>query len=363
MATRLTTTAIGTRKLIKIAIIALIVILVGRVALNFAFSAIRSALPKREAAPTLGFGALPTIGFPEQTNELPVLEFTIETPTGTIPTFPNKMSVYALEQQYSDLFSYDQMIQRAQVFSFTAKPRQDVFSERKYIFEHTNTPSTFEYDLVTETFSISYNLASDSTPLLLRSRTPEGAKEALRDRLDAAELLSDELAEGPSDHIFLKVEGQNLVRALALADAQLVQINLFRRNLQSTEEFPGYPAVTADPNKANVWFIVSGSDERSKVIIAGEYKYFPVDESLFETYPIKTGEQALRDLVDGKGYVANLGFNVDGNVTITNIYLAYYDPNIPESFMQPVIVFEGRDNFVAYVAAVTDEYIATPEQQ
>lgn len=357
MATRLTTTAIAARKGIKYIIIGLVLILIGRVLFINIAKVVRNSLPERQEAPNTAFGVLPQLGFPEQTNELPVLEYTVETSTGTLPILRDRLRVYALQQPFSTFASYTEMVEDAKVFGFTNEPQQDVFNERIYVFNAANAPSQMRYDIVTKSFSISYNLASDPSPLNSRSRTPESAISTVKSNLDSAGLLNDEIENGPAKHTFLKVEGQNLVRALALADAQLIQVNLFRDNLEKSEEFEGYPTVTSDPNKSNVWFILSGSGEKTKTIIAGEYKYFPIDDTLFATYPIKTAEQALRDLVDGKGYVANLGFNVDGNITLTDIYLAYYDPNTPDAFMQPVIVFEGRDDFVAYVPAVTDEYI------
>jgi len=72
---------------------------------------------------------------------------------------------------------------------------------------------------------------------------------------------------------------------------------------------------------------------------------------------LKTAQVAFEDLKVGKGYIANIGLNKDGKVVIRRIYLAYFDPNIPSSFYQPVIVFEGDRSFLAYVPAITDAYL------
>lgn len=361
MAGKLTSTAIIARKTIKYGSVGFVIFLIVRGIAIIAWNAYIASLPPKVAPPTVGYGVLAEIPFPKQKAELPELEYKVETATGFLPSFPEQMKVFVFQAQRSDFYSYDKMVERAKVFGFTRDPIE--IGQRTFRFIHASVPFTLESDVVTSAFTLTYNLAADSTPLLTRSRTKEAATKEIQDRLNTADLIPSDL-NGPIKETFLKVEGQNLVRALSLADAQMVQINMFRKNVDRVEDErtgevseEGFPVVTADPNKANVWFILSGSSERDKIFIAGEYKFFPYDKALFETYPIKSPEQALKDLVEKKGYVANLGFNVDGNITLDRIYLAYYDPEIPSSFFQPVVVFEGRDDFLAYVPAVNSEYI------
>src|SRR5262249_36531699 len=116
------------------------------------------------------------------------------------------------------------------------------------------------------------------------------------------------------------------------------------------------PSLTADPNQSNVWFIDSGSQEQGKKIIAGEYHYLPVDSEKSATYPIKTAQQALDELNGGGGYIAAVGNNPDGNITVRKIYLAYFDPATIGNFYQPIVVFEGDNGFFAYVPAVASSY-------
>jgi len=87
----------------------------------------------------------------------------------------------------------------------------------------------------------------------------------------------------------------------------------------------------------------------------GNYKYANVDRELFSTYPVKTVEEAWSDLKAGNYWPA-----VDvspGDVAIKNIYLAYFEPVSLTNYLQPIFVFEGDQNFVAYVPAVSNKYI------
>ena len=93
-----------------------------------------------------------------------------------------------------------------------------------------------------------------------------------------------------------------------------------------------------------------------KKVIGAEYRYFPIDESKSATYPIKTAQQAWEELNAQKAFIASLGENQDQQITIRNIYLAYYDAGVQTDFYQPIIVFEGDRNFKAYLPAVTADY-------
>jgi len=355
VATSLTNIAITARKSIRYSIYLVVVLIVARVVLGIVVNVYKAVVPPRVPPATVGFNRLALINFPPPTVELPDLEYTIETATGTLPVFPEQMDVYAMPQKAANLSSFDKMKSNALAFGFGGEPIQT--TERLYKFSHLLAPVTFEADIVTEVFSVSYKLASDTSPLQSRSPTVESATQTASGLLKSAGLLTEDLS-GPVGHIFLKVEGQNMVKALSLSDAQFVQVNLFRKSFGENQE---YPSVTSNPDKANVWFIVSGSIDQEKQIIAGEYRYFNVDQELVETYPIKTAEQALQDLVAGRGYISSLGLNVDGNVTIRNIYLGYYDPNVPSAFYQPIVIFEGDDNFLAYVPAVVNEYLESSQ--
>jgi hypothetical protein len=261
------------------------------------------------------------------------------------------MKVFYMPQKTADLFSFDKMRTLATSFGFSGEPIQK--SETLYSFSHPSLPASFSADIVYETFSLSFNLDLDSSPLSTRAPDIQSASDIVRQALQRADSYPEDLT-GPITNEFLRVESQNLVRALALSDAQLTKINLHRKPVIEGET--EYQSVNASPKEGNVWFIVSGSNDKGKALIAGEYHYFPVDETRVETYPVKAASKALEDLNAGRGYIANLGLNTEGKVTIRNIYLAYYDPDVPYAFYQPVIVFEGDGEFSAYVPAVTDEY-------
>ena len=352
----MTLVAIKARKVIRYGIIAFFLIVIGRLLLIFAVNVYKNVVPQPPPPPTAGFGRMAELPFPDLNIELPELTFTVNTPTGELPAFPEQMPVYNMPLKTATLFSFDKLKQRAGSFGFKGQPGEE--TETLYIFAHPTVPATFRADIVYETFSLSFNLAADSSPLTTRAPDVTSATNAVTQALKRADSFPQDLS-GPVRNEFLRVEGQNLVRALSLSDAQLTRINLFRKPIVVGEV--EYPAVTANPKEGNIWFIVSGSRDQAKTLIAGEYRYFAIDETNVETYPIKTAQQALEELKSGNGYIANLGLNTNGKVTVREIFLAYFDPNVPYSFYQPVVVFSGDGEFVAYVPAVTDEYYGLGE--
>ncbi len=350
MAVNLTDIAIKTRKGIRYGIYFLIFIMVARVGLGLGKNIKNSFFPPPPPPPTVGFSRLPALPFPEPLEPLPTMEFKLETSTGSLPKLPESMQVFYMPKATPTLDSVDIAKRKAKALGFNTD--QTEVSQTLFRFNHPKVPSSLDINVVTQTFSISYNLAADPSPIKTRPPSPDESKTLATQILKNAESMPKDLTVF-GDPDFLKVEGQNLVAALSWSEADLVKINLFRKPFGEKEE---YPSLTPVKNESNVWVIVSGSGEREKQLIAAEFHYYPLDEKKVETYPIKGAAQAFEELKGGKGYISNLGLNKDGKITIRQVYLAYYDPDVPSQFYQPIIVFEGDREFAAYVPAVTSEY-------
>ena len=103
-------------------------------------------------------------------------------------------------------------------------------------------------------------------------------------------------------------------------------------------------------------FLFSGARELGKRLIEVNYNYSSIDPETFSTYPLKTVASVWQEMQSGAGHLANLGQNPEGNITIRQIYLAYYDSQEPQNFLQPVFVFEGDKNFIGYVPAIDHKW-------
>lgn len=344
--TSLTKVAAGTRKLIRWGITLTILVILGKVGFEVGFKIYRYYYPAPPPPPTVSFGKLPKLPFEDQTDLSP-LNFTLETPSGDLPKFPLQAKVYFMPKLLSNLLSLDDASDKAKNLGF--EPQGEKLSDTLYRYKSKDGFLRLELNIVTGVFSISYDLKTDPSPLLRKPPAPEIAAALVKSYLSNAGVFPEDLSDEPV-HEFLKVEEEKFTTGLSLSEANLVKINFFRK------KYDELPSSTLTPNQGNIWFIVSGAREKEKQIVGAEFHYYPIDESTQSTYPIKTSDLAWEELTIGKAYVANPGQNENGNVTIRRIYLSYFDPDYTTEIYQPIVVFEGDNNFTAYLPAVTDDY-------
>jgi hypothetical protein len=102
----LTTVATNTRKTIRYSIYGIIILIIGRFALGIALNVFRSVFPKPPPAPTLAFGKLPKISFPDQPN-LPKFTFQLQTASGALPKLLTQSKIYFMHKSNVSLLSFD----------------------------------------------------------------------------------------------------------------------------------------------------------------------------------------------------------------------------------------------------------------
>lgn len=352
--TSLTKIAITARKSIRYTIYFIVFLTIGRILLTAGISLYLKVFPPGPPAPTVKFGKLTKIAFPLKPNP-PKLTYTLETATGALPTdIPTQSKVYFMPKVNSNLLSLDVAKTKATALNFV-DPNPTQASDSIYRFKNPNFPSVMEINIITGSFSISYDLTADRTPINVRPSAAEVAASEFRGLLSNANILADDLS-GPMIPSYLKLTSGTLQSVLALSEADVVKVSLFRKS------YDNLPSLTADPTQSNVWAIMSGGQVKDQQIIASEYHYFPVDESQYSTYPIITPQQAFSELQAGNAYVAAMGRYKDGDsLKIRKVYLAYFDPGIASDFYQPMYVFDSGDNdsansFIGYLPAVSPTY-------
>jgi hypothetical protein len=346
--TSLTKVAVAARKTIRYGIYLILFLIVGRILLDSGISIYKKLFPAPPPPPTVKYGKLSKIPFP--TNGITAkLTYTLETADGNLPTnIPTQSKVYFMPKNSANLLSLDTAKSESLALGFGSDGQQ--VSDTVYKFTNPGFPTALQINIITGTFSISYNLSADKSPLDLKPPVAEVAASDFRSFLSGANILPADLT-GPVTHNFLKLSNGQLVNALSLSESDLIKVNLFRKN------YDNLPSMTGDPNQANVWTIISGSGSLGQQIVAAEYHYHAVDETQYSTYPIITPAEAFSGLQNGQAFIANLGQNKDGDsIKIRKVYLAYFDPGAVTDYYQPIYVFEGDNGFVAYLPAVTSTY-------
>lgn len=307
----------------------------------------RNFFPPEPPPPEVKFGKLPALVFPEK--ESPKLSYNLQTATGELPQFPKTTRVYFMPKRSSSFLDLDESKRIAQRLGFSGNV--STTSETIYRFEHETLPSSLSINIVNKTFSLNYDLVQ--TPSLIEER-PESTQEALKAAtsfLNQANLMPEDILNTERTFEFWKAETE-MEKATSLSEANFIRVNFFR------EPYDDFPVLTPD-RRGNVWFLVGGKDND---VVAGEYHYFPIEKENNSTYPIKTSQQAWEELNQGIGFIVSTPLE-QTTVIVRKIYLGYYDAGEPQGFLQPIVVFEGDGNFMAYVPAVTAEFYGSPPQE
>jgi len=346
----LTETAYYSRQAIKYGSIGLVVLLILR-SLFLTFQAYwKKTHPPPPPPPTFAFGKLPKLKFPAREN-IPQLTFKIETISGTLPKLADQAKVFFMPQPSPSFLSWDKSKTWARGLGFTQEPEEIEKFTLQFVSE-TTPKTTLNVNVLTRNFQLSYDWRNDLS--ILSESTPPTESQAISQALGFLQnngVLTENLSNGRTEVIYLKYSQENLAKALFFSEANFARVNLFRQDIK------GIKAMPPNPQESNVMILLSSAKDTAKNIVEVKYINFPVSQERFATYSLKDTTTVWNQLTSGKGFIANLGNNPSGKITLRDAYLAYYDSNEPQNFLQPVIVFEGDNDFFAYVPAVTDSWV------
>lgn len=341
--------AFGARMFIKFGAFFIVFLIVGRVVLNLTVSIYTKLNPPRPPGPTWGFGTLPPISFP--TNTTTITSYKLETKNGAFPILTNQLPVFFIPIQTIGLLSLDQAKQEAAALGFVFPPEQT--TPTVYRWKRTTPlPAILDIDIVTKNFTMRVDWGSDPGFLSQKNLPPQiFTITNTRERLAEAGLLTPDIATSEAKVSYLKSLGGSYVPAVSLSEADFLEVNIWRLPIKQQ-----YQILGPNPRKGNVQFIFSGKRDTGSSIVEGSYMYTPIEYDRWETYGLISPTTAWQQLQAGKGYIANVDLGVS-DVVVRNLYLAYFDSDKPQSYLQPMYVFTGDNNFYGYVPAA-----ASPSQ-
>ena len=343
----LTQVAYVSRRVIKYGGIGLVGFLFFWWGLTASIKAYQEAHPPY-VAPTVRFGTLGKIVFPEKTFEKK--NFTAELPNDSFPSYSDQANVYVIYRSKSALGALEEGKKIAAAMGFTTEPRE--VATGQYLFNDSISGRSLTMNVLESSFKLSYPYLSDQM-LLNPEQMPskEQAISAAKNFLQQAGKLSTDLESGEKKVSYWKINFDGLKAVDALSEANIIRVDFFRKSLDNDIQ-----VVSSEVGKASVSVLVSGSSVAAKKIVEVNYQHVDVDTSAASssTYPIKSSQEAFNDLKSGDYWPAS--DSATANVIIRKIYLAYFEPVNLTQFLQPVYVFEGDGGFVAYVRTITDKY-------
>ncbi|MDP1710052.1 MAG: hypothetical protein Q8L28_00325, partial [bacterium] len=160
--TSLTQVAIASRKAIRYGIFFIIFLLVGKVILDASVGIYKKLFPAPPPPPTVEYGKLSKLPFPKK-DTTPKLTYTLETPDGGLPKISTQAKVYFMPKPNPNLLSLDVAKEKANSLGYSGEPQQ--ISDTIYRFKNADFPASLEMNIVSGSFSVSFDLNSDRTPL------------------------------------------------------------------------------------------------------------------------------------------------------------------------------------------------------
>jgi len=349
----LTETAKVSRKIIKYGLIGIIGLIILIPVVRASIKYWDKLHPAPPPAPNVAFGKLPVIQFGKSSEIVPTnLQFQLQTIDGNLPNLDNQAKVYAITTLGSKFFDEEKTRQKANLLGFPLESEK--INPTQFLFINPQTKAKLQIDTINNNFEIYFPYQEDHSFVNFPSLNQAQGLNELKSLLSRVQLWPNDIDETKTQSTFLKYQlaEEKFIAVSSLSEAQLIQINLFRANQN------GLPILHSHPDKANISFIISQNSEPGKKIIKGRYIHFPINYDHLATYPLKLSNVAWEELKTGKAYIANLGNNPEQKpIVIRKIYLAYFDPDTDQDFLQPIFVFEGDNQFLAYLSAIDPAWV------
>lgn len=347
----LTQVSFYTRRLFKTSLILFIGFFIVRISVQVGIQIYKTANPEPPPPPTVSFGKLPKIVFPKQTIELPKFSYKLETKEGGLPELTNVSKVYFMPQKGANLLDPNRAKQQALKMGFKNEPQ--ILNNNIYRWISQNQPtSLLEINIGNNNFNLKYDYANDpETQDRKYLPTTQQAAQETKTFLTNNNLLPESLQNGTAEFEYLSFDLPELKSVPSLSQANFVRVNLFKANLDELRLLP------PNPKKSLVSFLFSGSRTPGKRVVEINYNYFPIEKEIFATYPLKSISKAWEEFQQEKAYIAHLGQNQSGKIIIRWVSLAYYDSPESQNYLQPIFVFQGDNDFFAYISAITPQWL------
>ncbi len=337
------------RQVVKYGLLFLLLLMVGRTFLTAFGNWWRATHPEPPPPPTVGFGVLPAIAFPEQSADNPG-SYTLETKTGRLPEFPDRAKVFFSPGFSSSLFDDEETKGIASAFGFVFEP--EILNKNTYRFRKSKPLDIIlDIDIRSKRFDLKSNFLS-KPELFVNPSLPDSvtAVEEVRSYLQSANLLEQDIATVSGDILYLKLSETQLEEAESFSDAQFLQVDLRRSPIDDI-----YEVFTPGGREGTVHAILTSAFGGQDSIVHMRFQHYPIDYFSSETYPLRSVQKAWQNLQAGNGYVAKAGLSEEA--VIRQVSLGYFDKYERQDYLQPVYVFEGDGGFIAYVSAIDPEYI------
>lgn len=347
----LTEISIAVRKFFIWLVIVLIFYFVIKFLLGLFIAVNTKPIPPQK--PDIRFNKLPAPKFTTVSTSSSGLNFTLENVDGRPPETTATAKVYTMPKKLPSILSEERAKKMATKLGFTNEP--EIITPTLYHYTYPGDPLwNLDIDTTNLNFKLKYDYQKNLSVISSEGglRTDE-ALSYTKDYIQNNGLFDGSIIGGKTSfntYIFDPVS-KTFPPATSISTTNAVRINFLRNDIDLLKVLP--PAFDQSYNYALYASTISPSR-----ILELNYTFWPIAFDDFGTYPLRSGTTAWHDLIDGYAYVVKIGNNTpDRSIVIRNIYLAYYDSDEPQQYLQPIFVFEGDNGFVAYLPAIDSEQL------
>ncbi|OGK21101.1 hypothetical protein A2866_02780 [Candidatus Roizmanbacteria bacterium RIFCSPHIGHO2_01_FULL_39_8] len=277
------------------------------------------------------------------------LNYTIDTLEGTPITATSSADVYFLPTSPVRFGYREKIYLMAKTLGFDTEVVKHKLEGKEAVFKDENQTLTIDIT----NFNFTYEYSFENHPDIFEGAQAPDKTISISNAIEFLKTVDRypaELTQGKTNAILIKYDPA--LRKIFLTkeelSANMIEIDFYRPDMGS------YIVVSPEYYNSQNYVMMVQSSSGYKIVKA-QVHFYEKSEAQIGIYPIKTGDAAWQALKTGKGWAIQ-NPNVLRDVVIKEMFMGYLDPDIYQEYLQPVYVFLGENNFVAYVPAVADEY-------
>ena len=300
-----------------------------------------ASLPPVEEKPDTKFGILPQPELPQSKTPPGKLNYSLDTATGSLPEFGKLVKVYFMPKASTTFLAAEKGKSLAEKFRLNPEPQP--VTPTRHRFQTDNRILTVELD------SGNFVYQSDAIPSGQTLDDENRLTSDFKNFLSQLGVLENELSSDRVKYNLLRYDGSGFIPSPGRNEAQAVSAHLWPKDIDKI------PIAFSDINKSLVRAEIIDSARKLENYRSINFTFWPVDTSTFATYPLKSPDIAFEEIKSGMGSLIIAPTSSD--VSITSVYLAYFEAETYTPYLQPVYIFEGP-NFTTYVPAIKDEFLS-----
>jgi len=303
--------------------------------------------PTPPPPPTVSFGKLEALKFPANATDKALI-YVIDTISGTLPVFPDRAKIYKIILNRANFLSLENAQNKVSKLGFGTQ--KSLISENTYQWIDRNTLlRKIAFNILSSDFTFSSSFVTD--PTIQSGINLPSESEAI----NIAKTFLGTLSSFPNDIDTTKtktsyhtIKNYTIIPSTSISKAQIIRVDFFQNNVDKLPIY--YPGALS----STINLLISGGQDNPQVVEA-LYSYKNISNES-ATYPIKSASDAFLELKQGKAYISS-NAKKDTNVAIKNILLGYYLGKDEQKYLMPIIIFEGDNDFFAYISAVKEEWV------